>query len=115
MGESVLLSVKKMLGIHQDDDSFDIDIILHINSVISILMDLGINEVENQLVEDDTKTWSELLGRRNDINYVKTYIYQKVRLMFDPPTSAAAIEAMQRSVSELEWRICNNWRDTQHG
>ena len=115
MEESVLLSVKKMLGIHQDDNSFDIDIILHINSVISILMDLGINEVENQLVEDEAKTWSELLGGRNDINYVKTYIYQKVRLMFDPPTSAAAIEAMQRSISELEWRICNNWRDAQHG
>lgn len=111
MLDSVLLSTKQMLGISPEDTSFDVNVIMSINTALTILMDLGLTEVEDQIVTSDKMTWDELLGGRTDIEYVKTYIYQKVKLIFDPPTSTAAIDAMQRSISELEWRICNNGRN----
>ena len=111
MSDSVLSSTKQMLGISPEDASFDVNVIMSINTALTILMDLGLTEVEDQIVTDDMMTWDELLGGRTDIEYVKTYIYQKVKLIFDPPTSTAAIDAMQRSISELEWRICNNGRN----
>ena len=111
MSDSVLSSTKQMLGISPEDTSFDVNVIMSINTALTILMDLGLTEVEDQIVTDDMMTWDELLGGRTDIEYVKTYIYQKVKLIFDPPTSTAAIDAMQRSISELEWRICNNGRN----
>lgn len=111
MLDSVLLSTKQMLGISPEDTSFDVNVIMSINTALTILMDLGLTEVEDQIVTSDDMTWDELLGERTDIEYVKTYIYQKVKMIFDPPTSTAAIDAMQRSISELEWRICNNGRN----
>lgn len=110
MSDSVLSSTKQMLGISPEDTSFDVNVIMSINTALTILMDLGLTEVEDQIVTSDKMTWDELLGGRTDIEYVKTYIYQKVKLIFDPPTSTAAIDAIQRSISELEWRICNNGR-----
>lgn len=110
MFDSVLLSTKQMLGISPEDTSFDVNVIMAINTALTILFDLGLTEVEDQIIIDDDMTWDELLGGRTDIEYVKTYIYQKVKMIFDPPTSTAAIDAMQRSISELEWRICNNGR-----
>lgn len=111
MSDSVLSSTKQMLGISPEDTSFDVNVIMSINTALIILMDLGLTEVEDQIVTSDKMTWDELLGGRTDIEYVKTYVYQKVKLIFDPPTSTAAIDAMQRSISELEWRICNNGRN----
>lgn len=111
MSDSVLLSIKQMLGISPEDTSFDVNVIMSINTALTILMDLGLTEVEDEIVIDDDMTWDDLLGGRIDIEYVKTYVYQKVKMIFDPPTSAAAIDAMQRSISELEWRICNNGRN----
>lgn len=110
MSDSVLSSTKQMLGISPEDTSFDVNVIMSINTALTILMDLGLTEVEDQIVTSDKMTWDELLGGRTDIEYVKTYVYQKVKMIFDPPTSTAAIDAMQRSISELEWRICNNGR-----
>ena len=110
MSDSVLLSIKQMLGISPEDTSFDVNVIMSINTALTTLMDLGLTEVEDEIVIDDM-TWDDLLGGRTDIEYVKTYVYQKVKMIFDPPTSTAAIDAMQRSISELEWRICNNGRN----
>lgn len=111
MSDSVLLSTKQMLGISPEDTSFDVNVIMSINTALTILMDLGLTEVEDEIVTDDITTWDDLLGGRTDIEYVKTYVYQKVKMIFDPPTSTAAIDAMQRSINELEWRICNNGRN----
>ena len=111
MIDSVLLSTKQMLGISPEDTSFDVNVIMSINTALATLMDLGLTEVEDEIVTDDDMTWDDLLGERTDIEYVKTYVYQKVKMIFDPPTSTAAIDAMQRSISELEWRICNNGRN----
>ena len=111
MSDSVLLSIKQMLGISPEDTSFDVNVIMSINTALTTLMDLGLTEVEDEIVTDDIMTWDDLLGGRTDIEYVKTYVYQKVKMIFDPPTSTAAIDAMQRSINELEWRICNNGRN----
>lgn len=111
MSDSVLLSIKQMLGISPEDESFDVNVIMCINTALTILMDLGLTEVEDEIVTGEDMTWDDLLGGRTDIEYVKTYVYQKVKMIFDPPTSTAAIDAMQRSISELEWRICNNGRN----
>ena len=111
MLDSVLLSTKQMLGISPEDTSFDVNVLMNINTALTILMELGLTEVEDQLVTDNKMTWDDLLGGRTDIEYVKTYVYQKVKMIFDPPTSTAAIDAMQRSINELEWRICNNGRN----
>ena len=111
MSDSVLLSIKQMLGISPEDTSFDVNVIMSINTALTTLMDLGLTEVEDEIVIDDDMTWDDLLSGRTDIEYVKTYVYQKVKMIFDPPTSTAAIDAMQRSISELEWRICNNGRN----
>lgn len=111
MIDSVLLSTKQMLGISPEDTSFDVNVIMSINTALTTLMDLGLTEVEDEIVTDDDMTWDDLLGGRTDIEYVKTYVYQKVKMIFDPPTSTAAIDAMQRSINELEWRICNNGRN----
>lgn len=100
-----------MLGISPEDTSFDVNVLMNINTALTILMELGLTEAEDQLVTDDKMTWDDLLGGRTDIEYVKTYVYQKVKMIFDPPTSTAAIDAMQRSINELEWRICNNGRN----
>ena len=111
MIDSVLLSTKQMLGISPEDTSFDVNVIMSINTALTTLMDLGLTEVEDEIVTDDIMTWDDLLGGITDIEHVKTYVYQKVKLIFDPPTSTAAIDAMQRSINELEWRICNNGRN----
>lgn len=111
MLDSVLLSTKQMLGISPEDTSFDVNVLMNINTALTILMELGLTEAEDQLVTNDKMTWDDLLGGRTDIEYVKTYVYQKVKMIFDPPTSTAAIDAMQRSINELEWRICNNGRN----
>lgn len=110
MENSVLLSIKQVLGINPEDTSFDVNVKMAINTAITFLYDVGLAEAEEMVVVDENMTWDELLGGRTDIEYVKTYVYQKTRMIFDPPTSSAALDAMDRSIKELEWRICNNGR-----
>ena len=74
MSDSVLLSIKQMLGISPEDTSFDVNVIMSINTALTILMDLGLTEVEDEIVTDDIMTWDDLLGGRTEIEYVKTYI-----------------------------------------
>ena len=103
--ESILTSIKKLLGIYEADTSFDIDIIMHINTVIMILRQMGIGPSEGFTVYDSDDTWEDYLDDSSLIESVKTYIALKVRLIFDPPASSAIIEAMNRTISELEWRL----------
>lgn len=105
---SILTSVKKVLGIPSDYDHFDRDILLHLNTVMSILNQLGVGPEEGFIVEDDSTTWSDLFDGDIDTNkmmYVKSYVCLRVRLLFDPPTSSGAIDAIERQMRELEWRI----------
>lgn len=103
--ESILTSVKKMLGITEEYDHFDADIIMHINSVFMILTQLGVGPTEGFIIEDDTSTWSEFIPDVMKLQAVKSYIFMKVKLLFDPPTSSAVTEAYNRSISEFEWRL----------
>lgn len=104
MDDSILVSIKKLIGIDSEDKSFDTDLIIHINSAIDVLRQLGINS-ENFYVEDDGATWGDYLPSSDLFRIVKTYIYMKVRKWFDPPQNGTAMEALNSSIAELEWRI----------
>lgn len=104
--DSILTSIKKLLGIEENYTHFDADIIMHINSVLAILIQLGIGPATGFAIQDDSKTWADFLGDDiSTLEAVKSYVYMKVRLIFDPPTSAAAIDSMNRLVNEFEWRL----------
>lgn len=103
--DSILTSIKKLLGITEAYEHFDSDIIVHINSAFSVLSQLGVGPDEGFHIEDESTDWSDFLQDNYRLGFVKTYIYLKVKLMFDPPLSSAAIEAINRQISELEWRI----------
>ena len=105
--ESILTSIKKMLGIDEEYTHFDADIIMHINSVLMILTQLGVGPAEGFVIEDDTSTWVNFVPEANaaQLHAVKSYIYMKVKLIFDPPLSSAVIESMNRQIAEFEWRL----------
>lgn len=104
MEESILISIKKMLGIDKDDTSFDQDILVHINSTFSILYQLGVGDADFA-IEDDSTTWGDYLSSYKQLNTIKTYIYCKVRKIFDPPQSGSTMESLNSVINELEWRI----------
>lgn len=104
--ESILTSIKKLLGITEEYEHFDIDIIMHINSAFSVLTQLGVGPEEGFHIEDDSTEWSEFLFEDTRLEMVKTYIYLKVRLAFDSTNlSSAVIESINRQINEFEWRI----------
>lgn len=106
MVDSILDSTKKVLGIQPDYDVFDTDLIMHINGVFSTLNQLGIGPNEGFAIEDDVPTWQDFLGTDARLNNVKTYVYLRVRLLFDPPGgSYHLVNSMNEQVKELEWRI----------
>lgn len=104
--ESILTSIKKMLGIAEEYTHFDDDIIMHINSVFMTLTQLGVGPSEGFIIEDDTANWDEFIGDSMTLQAVKTYIYLKVRLVFDPSSlGSATLAAYERQIQELEWRL----------
>lgn len=103
--ESILNSVKKMIGIDQDYTVFDVDIITHTNTAFSILHQLGVGPDEGFEVTDNTQTWTEFMGDDPRLNFVKSWVMLKVKMLFDPPQSSALIDSANRLLSELEWRI----------
>lgn len=109
----ILSSVKELLGISYEDESFDFEILMHINATLAILFQMGVEEVGDMPVIDITTTWRELFGDRTDLEMVKTYIYFKVKSMFDPPTNSAGLESLNRVMKEFEWRI-NNLQTINH-
>lgn len=105
MEPSILKSTKKILGVGEADTSFDVDILIHINSVLAVLTQVGIGPANGYSIEDDTATWDAFIGTDPRLNLVKTYLYLKVRLMFDPPGTSYAIDAMEKQIAEFEWRL----------
>lgn len=103
--ESILTSIKKLLGIPEEYDSFDPDIIMHINSVFMILNQLGVGPETCFAIEDDTATWADFLEDPTQLQMVKSYIGLKVRLLFDPPSSSTHMSAINQAVSEFEFRL----------
>lgn len=102
--DSVLNSIKKLLGIQESYTIFDADLIMHINSTFAMLNQIGIGPKEGFMIEDSYTTWDEYITQANE-SMVKSYIYLKVRLLFDPPSNNSLTESINRQLSELEWRL----------
>lgn len=105
MEESILTSTKKILGIDESYTAFDLDILTHINSAFATLAQIGIGPENGIYVEDDTLVWEALTGSDPLLNGVKTYVFLKVRLAFDPPGTSFHIGAVEKQIQELEWRL----------
>lgn len=104
--DSILSSIKKLLGIPGEDFYFDSPLIMHINSVFSVLRQIGCGPAEGYQITDGMNTWDEFLQNEPEkLQLVKTYIGMRVRQLFDPPTNGTVAQALERQVSELEWRI----------
>ena len=104
MEESILVSIKKLLGLTSEYTAFDTDVIIHINSVFMILNQLGVGPDEPFRITGVSETWSDFTTT-TDVEAVKTYVYLKVRLIFDPPLSSAVKDAISSAIAELEWRL----------
>lgn len=105
MDQSILNSVKKMCGVDPSLTVFDLDILTHINSVFSDLEQLGVGPIGGFMIEDDAPTWDAFLADDPRISSVKSYVYFRVRLMFDPPQTGYLVESMNKQVEKMEWRL----------
>lgn len=103
--QSILKSTKKILNLSPDYTAFDLDVITSINSAFSSLSQLGIGPATGFSIEDDTAAWTDFTIPQNQLNMVKTYVYLKVRMIFDPPATSFHIEAMNKQIAEHEWRL----------
>lgn len=106
--ESILTSIKKLLGITEECTDFDNDLIIHINSVLMILTQLGVGPPEGFVIADKSAVWKEFMSNINQMPLVKTFIHLKVRLIFDPPMSTAVLESIKELIRETEWRLVNS-------
>ena len=105
MPQSILTSVKKMLGLDETYTVYDTDITIHINSALGTLNQLGIGPADSFEIIDKTATWEGFLGTKKNLNAVKTYVFLKVKFVFDPPPTSFGINAMQEQILEHEWRL----------
>ena len=103
--DSILTSIKKLLGIEEDYTHFDEDIIMDINSALMVVNQLGVGPVDGFLITSKTETWLDFIGDRKDMATVKSFIHLKVKLLFDPPTSSFVLDSINRQINEFEWRI----------
>lgn len=103
--DSILTSIKKLLGITEEYTHYDADIIIHINSVFSILTQLGVGPTNGFRITDADAKWIDFIADDTKIEMVKSYMNLKVKLLFDPPLSSSVMEAMNRQISEFEWRL----------
>lgn len=117
MNESILTTIKKLLGIPEKFTQYDMDIIVAINSAFSTLRQLGVGPEKGFRIEDDDAIWEDFIGDDESIEMVKLYIYQKTRLAFDPPSMSFTIETLKDSIKEIEWRLCSEMNErayTEH-
>ena len=103
--DSVLLSVKKMIGVPKDYDVFDMDIIMHINTVFDALNQMGVGPEEGFSISDDSTEWSEFMTYGKNSEMVKSYMYLKVRMLFDPPSNSNLSNVIGEQIKEYEWRL----------
>jgi|SRR4051794_22419339 hypothetical protein len=105
MEDSILISTKKILGIAEDYNAFDLDVITHINSSLAIVNQLGVGPVDALAIEDELTDWNELVLPQNQLSLVRTYIFLRVRMLFDPPGTSFLIDAMNKQIQEHEQRL----------
>ena len=107
MEESILTSTKKALGLAGDYTAFDHDIIVYINSALTSLNQLGVGPTTVFSIEDSVAVWADLGVAESELGIVKTYLYLKVRMLFDPPTTSFLLDAIGKQITEHEWRLSN--------
>ena len=105
MQDSILMTIRKLVCGDPYADHFDTDLLVHINACFSILNQLGVGPENGFVVEDETQSWSSYIADNYILNMVKTYITLKVRVIFDPPLTSSVLEAMNKEISQLEWRL----------
>ena len=118
MDESILLTIKEMLGPSGDYEAFDAEIIMHINTAIMALTQMGVGPEEGFMIHDDSAIWSDFISESNELKLlqgVKSYIYFNVKLVFDPPASSSAVEAINRQLAQVEWRMFHEVDCLQRG
>ena len=104
--ESILDTIKQLLGIPTDDDSFDTDVKVNINTAIFNLSQIGVGPANGYIVTSNTQMWNDYIGASLiNLEGVKNYIYLKTKLVFDPPTNSTTIQAINDNLKELEWRM----------
>lgn len=103
--ESILTSIKAMLGITEQYTHFDTELIMHINSAFSILTQIGVGPSAGFSIRDEYATWADFMTEDSRLEMVKTYMFQKVKFMFDPPDRSVIADAMKRQIDELESRL----------
>ena len=105
MEASILTSTKKILGIAESYTAFDLDVITHINAAFSTLSQLGVGPANGFMIEDEQAVWTDYTVTPNQLSLVRTYVFLKARSLFDPPTTSFLLEAVNKQISELEWRL----------
>lgn len=103
--ESILTSIKKMLGITEEYEHFDADLIMHINSVFMILNQIGVGSNKGFSITGKDETWMDFMSENAQLELVKSYMYLKVKILFDPPQGSTVVDAMNRQIGEFEWRL----------
>lgn len=104
--DSILNSIKKLIGMDPEYTQFDTDLIIYINSMFAVLKQVGVGPENGFSISDDSATWDEYLPDYDkNFEFVKTYIQQRVKLVFDPPLTSSVLDAMKETIKELEWRL----------
>lgn len=103
--DSILISIKKLLGVDAEYEHFDTDILIHINTVFMNLTQIGVGPTKGFAILGETEVWSDFVGDTIKMEAVKTFVYLKVRLIFDPPANSFLIEAINNQLGEIEWRL----------
>lgn len=111
--DTILTSVKKQLGIDESLTVYDADILIHINTVLSTLHQLGVGPINGYTVTDENDSWDEIIDPDDPTyNAVKTYVYLSVRVLFDPPATSYLLDSYQKQIDRLEWRINTRREET---
>lgn len=106
MDESILKSIKDLLGISESDEAFDQDVLININAIFSTLYQLGVGSKRYNYVVTEADTWYQVFYDFEDlIGFIKLYTYMKVKIVFDPPTNSSILDALNNQIKEIEWRI----------
>lgn len=113
MADSILQTTKKALGIEETYTAFDAELTMHINSVLADLVQLGIGPVNGFVLDGDQSEWKDFLGEDKNLSSTQTYVYLRIRLIWDPPATSFAIDSMQKQIDRAEYRLNVHREDTQ--
>lgn len=105
MEESILKTIKQLIGCPDGFEQFDLDLTIHINSAFAILTQLGVGPKEGYRITGPDNVWSEFEEDAQKSSLIKDYVYIKTRLLFDPPTSSALMDSLKEQLKEMEWRL----------